>query len=137
MYKFLVKYIFIFILPIITFGTDYAYSHKKFDKNNKTKIEINNQANIKTSKNINSNNIDLITKFDESFNNFSSFEEVIKPQNQFKNLFGIGGFQERRLKQSAFKLWELYENESSKQIGNKRLNGSDINNTFNESLKDL
>ena len=136
MYKFLVKYIFIFILPIITFGTDYAYSHKKFDTNN-TKIQINNEANIKTSKNINSNDIDLITKFDQSFNNFSSFEEVIKPQNQFKSLFGIGGFQERRLKQSAFKLWDLYENESSKQIGNQRLNGSDINNTFNESLKDL
>ena len=102
-----------------------------------TKIQINNEANIKTSKNINSNDIDLITKFDQSFNNFSSFEEVIKPQNQFKSLFGIGGFQERRLKQSAFKLWDLYENESSKQIGNQRLNGSDINNTFNESLKDL
>ena len=135
MYKFLVKNIFIFILPLITFGTDSAYSHKKFDTNNKTKI--NNEANIKTSKNINSNNIDLITKFDESFNNFSSFEEVIKPKNQFKSLFGLGGFQERRLKQSAFKLWDLYENESSKQVGNQRLNGSDINNTFNESLKDL
>ena len=137
MYKFLIKNIFIFILPFITFGTDYAYSHKKFDTNNKTKIKINNEANIKTSKNINSNKIDLITKFDKSFENFSSFEEVIKPQNQFENLFGVGGFQERRLKQSAFKLWDLYEKESSKQIGNQRLNGSDINNTFNESLKDL
>ena len=89
------------------------------------------------SKNISSNNIDLDTKFDESFNRYSSFEEVIKPKNQFKNLFGIDGFQEQRLKRSAFKLWDIYEKESSKQIGNKRLDGSDINNTFNQTLKDL
>ena len=89
------------------------------------------------SKKIKSNNVDLGTKFDKSFDKYRSFEEVIKPQHQFQDLFGIGGFQEHRLKQSAFKLWDLYEKESSKQIGNKRLDGSDINNTFNQSLKDL
>ena len=89
------------------------------------------------SKTINSHNIDLVTKFDNNFNDYRSFEEVINPENQFKDLFGIGGFQETRLKRSAFKLWDLYEKESSKQIGNKRLNGSDINNTFNQSLKGL
>ena len=89
------------------------------------------------SKTISSNNIDLGNLFDQSFNNYRSFEEVIKPQNQFKDLFGIDGFQEHRLKRSAFKLWDLYKKESSKQIGNKRLDGSDINNTFNQSLKDL
>ena len=89
------------------------------------------------SKNIRSNNIDLGSIFDKSFNNYRNFEEVIKPQNQFIDLFGIDGFQEQRLKRSAFKLWDLYEIESYKQIGNKRLHGSDINNTFNQSLKDL
>ena len=89
------------------------------------------------SKNISSNNIDLGTIFDKSFNDYRSFEEVIKPQNQFIDLFGIDGFQEHRLKRSAFKLWDLYKKESYNQIGNKRLDGSDINNTFNQSLKDL
>ena len=89
------------------------------------------------SKTENSKTIDLGTKFDKSFNDFRSFEEVIIPQNQFKDLFGIGGFQEHRLKRSAFKLWDLYEKESFKQIGNKKLDGPDINNTFNQSLKDL
>ena len=79
MYKFLVKNIFIFILPLITFDTDYAYSHKKFDTNN-TKIQINNEANIKTSKNINSNDIDLITKFDQSFNCGNALVQIIKPK---------------------------------------------------------
>ena len=89
------------------------------------------------SKNVRSNNTDLGTEFDESFSNYRSFQEVIKPKNQFDDLFGIGGFQEQRLKRGAFKLWDIYEKESSKQIGNQRLNGSDINNTFNQSLKDL
>ena len=89
------------------------------------------------SKTISSNNIDLSNKFDNSFNNYRSFEEIIQPKNQFKDLLGIDGFQEYRLKKSAFKLWDLYKKESSKQIGNKRLDGSDINNTFNQSLKDL
>ena len=56
------------------------------------------------SQNADTNNIDVNTKFDQSFSNFRSFEDLIKPKNQFDDLFGIGGFQEQRLKRGAFKL---------------------------------
>ena len=70
----------------------------------------------------------------KNFDNFPSFEESIGPSNQFKTLFRNN---DRELKKSVFKLWKAYEKEMSKQIGNERLNGSDINNTFNDSLNSL
>ena len=56
------------------------------------------------------------------------------PVNQLKNLFGNN---DRKLKKSVFKLWETYEKEMSNQVGIERLNGPDINNTFNDSFKSL
>ena len=84
------------------------------------------------SKNARFNNVDLDTTFDRSFDKYRSFEEVIKPQNQFIDLFGINGFQEHRLKYSNY---GIFIKESYNQVGNKRLDGSDINNTFNQSFK--
>ena len=83
------------------------------------------------------NNLNLDEKFNISLEEYRSFEEDIKPNNQLSDLLGIGGFPEQRLRKSVFQLWKTFEKESSKQIGNFRLNGQDINNTFNESLKDL
>ncbi|MBO8229870.1 hypothetical protein CU313_05615 [Prochlorococcus marinus str. MU1404] len=79
----------------------------------------------------------LDKKFMNSFNNYKTYEKVIEPQNQFYNLLGIKGYADQRLKKSSFKLRNIYKIESSKQIGKYRLNGSDINNTFNESLQDF
>ena len=79
----------------------------------------------------------LDKKFMNSFNRYRKYEKVIEPHNQFYNMLGIGGYPDQRLKKSGFNLWNTYEIESSKQIGDFRLNGFDINNTFNESLKDL
>ena len=69
-----------------------------------------------------------------NFDNYPSFEESIKPDKQLQNLL-INT--DRELKKSVFRLWETYEKEMSKQIGSERLNGSDINNTFNDSLNSL
>ena len=77
------------------------------------------------------------TKFMESFKKYKPYEKVIEPQNQFYNLLGIKGYSDQRLKKSSFKLRNIYKIELSKQIGKYRLNGSDINNTFNESLRDF
>ena len=81
--------------------------------------------------------ISLQEKIDKNFENFQSFENSVKPSNQFLNLFGVGGFADQRLKNSSFQLWDTFEKEMSNQIGNKKLNGSDINNTYNGSLKTL
>ena len=76
----------------------------------------------------------LTDRFLDSFTKYRSFEEGTKPENQFAELFGFGGFQDQRLKSSAFKLWEVYKEESKKQVGTLRLRGTDINNTYNGSL---
>ncbi len=134
MYKILIKNIFLITLPIITFGSDFAFAHKKFNTKNEANIEVKNQDNTQS---IHQDPISLEDKIDKNFENFQSFEDSVKPENQFLNLFGINGFADQRLKKSSFKLWDTFEKEMSNQIGNKKLNGSDINNTYNGSLKTL
>ena len=73
----------------------------------------------------------------KNFDNYESFEESIEPENQFINLFGPDGFNDKKLKKSVFSLWKTFNKELSKQVGSERLNGTDINNTFNESLNSL
>ena len=130
MYKNLIKNIFLITLPIITFGSDFAFAHKKFNTKNEANIEVKNQD-------IKQETISLEDKIDKNFENFQSFEDSVKPENQFLNLFGINGFADQRLKNSSFKLWDTFEKEMSNQIGNEKLNGTDINNTYNGSLKTL
>ena len=99
--------------------------------------EINNKKNQIYYNDSSCKKESLATKFINNFNQYRDYEEVIKPENQVSDLFGIDGFPEQRLKRSAFLLWETYKKESAKQIGDYRLNGIDINNTFNQSLNDL
>ena len=88
--------------------------------------------------NINQRNSEVVyDKFDKDFENYQSFEDSVKPSNQFFSLFGLGGFPDQRLKNSSFNLWGTFEKEMSNQIGKKKLNGSDIHNTYNGSLKTL
>ena len=134
MYKSLIKNILILTLPISTFGSDFAYSHKKFDTTNKVNSESKIQENIKPFK---KTSISFEDKIEKDFEEFQSFEDSVKPSNQFLNLFGVGGYPDQRLKNSAFKLWDTFEEEMSNQIGNEKLNGPDINNTYNGSLKTL
>ncbi len=134
MYKSLIKNILILTLPISTLGADFAYSHKQFDTTNKSNIESKTQDNIEPLKNT---NISVEDKFEKDFEEFQSFEDSVKPSNQFLNLFGVGGYADQRLKNSSFKLWDTFEEEMSNQVGNEKLNGPDINNTYNGSLKTL
>ena len=134
MYKILVRNILIITLPIVTFSSDFASSHKKFDIKNETNIEVKKQDNTGYSKTA---NFTLEDKIDNNFNNYQSFEDSIKPSNQFLNLFGVGGFSDQRLKDSSFKLWDTFEKEMSNQIGNQKLSGPDIQNTYNGSLKSI
>ena len=133
MNKNLLKGVLIILFPIIflihnnTFAESQSEYKGKFKKDAITK-EVNlNEENIPT----------LENKFNNDFANYQSFEDSTKPSNQFLNLFGIGGFADQRLKDSSFKLWDTFEKELSNQIGTLRLSGSDINNTFNGSLKTL
>ena len=109
------------IFTVICFGQVNSYAHKKFES--KSEIIVENKS--------------LEDKFENDFDNYQSFENSVKPINQFINLFGLGGFSDQRLKDSSFNLWDTYEKEMSKQIGIQKLNGPDINNTFNESLNSL
>ena len=135
MYKILIRNILILTFPIITFGSDFAFAHRKFDIENKENIatekiennSIDNEIVISSENNVEDN---LMRNFD----NYPSFEESIKPDKQLENLL-INT--DRELKKSVFRLWETYEKEMSKQIGSERLNGPDINNTFNDSLNSL
>ena len=135
MYRILFKNIFILVFPIITFGSNFAFAHRKFDIKNKENIETekiennssNNEIAVSSKNNVEDN---LMRNFD----NYPSFEESIKPDKQLQNLLTNT---DRELKKSVFRLWETYEKEMSKQIGSERLNGSDINNTFNDSLNSL
>ena len=134
MCKIIIRNILIIALPIITFKSDFAYSHRKFDIKNQENNEIKKQENTENSKKI---NLSLEEKIDKDFENFQSFEESTKPSNQFSNLFGIGGFADQRLKDSSFKLWDTFKKEMSNQIGNQKLSGPDIYNTYNGSLKTI
>ena len=134
MYNSLFKNILLITLPIITLSSDFANAHRKFNTKNKAEIVVKNQDNTQS---INQDPISLEEKIDMNFENFQSFEDSVKPKNQFLNLFGINGFADQRLKNSSFKLWDTFENELSNQIGNKKLRGADINNTYNGSLKTL
>ena len=135
MYKILFKNIFVLTFPIITFGSNFAFAHRKFDIKNKENIETekiennssNNEIAVSSKNNVEDN---LMRNFD----NYPSFEESIKPDQQLQNLLTNT---DRELKKSVFRLWETYEKEMSKQIGSERLNGSDIDNTFNDSLNSL
>ena len=132
MFKIFTRNILILTFLIITHGSDFAFAHRKFDIKNKENIEtekiennsIDNEIVISSENNVEDN---LMKNFD----NYPSFEESIKPDKQLQNLL-INT--DRELKESVFRLWETYEKEMSKQIGSERLNGPDINNTFNESL---
>ena len=133
MNKNLLKGVLIILFPMTflinqnTFAENQSEHKNKFKKEAITK-EVNfNKENIPT----------LENKFNNDFANYQSFEDSTKPNNQFLNLFGIGGFADQRLKESSFKLWDTFEKELSNQIGTLRLSGSDINNTFNGSLKTL
>ena len=135
MYKNFIRNILILIFPIIPYGSDLAFAHRKFDIKNienidKEKIENNSTDNeivVSSENNVDDN---LMRNFD----NYPSFEESIKPDQQLQNLLTNT---DRELKKSVFRLWETYEKEMSKQIGSERLNGSDIDNTFNDSLNSL
>ena len=135
MYKIFIKNILILSFPIITLGSDYAFAHRKFDIKNKENIEMKKVENNSTDNEIvvsSENNVD--DNLMRNFDNYPSFEESIKPDKQLQNLLTNT---DRELKKSVFRLWETYEKEMSKQIGSERLNGSDINNTFNDSLNSL
>ncbi len=134
MYKILIKNTLILAIPIIAFGHDFSYAHRKFDIKNKPNNEIKSKDSTEP---LRKTSISLQEKIDKNFENFQSFENSIKPSNQFFNLFGVGGFADQRLKKSSFQLWDTFEKEMSNQIGNKKLNGSDINNTYNGSLKTI
>ena len=134
MYKILIKNTLILAFPIIAFGHDFSYAHRKFDIKNKPNNEIKSKDSTEP---LRKTSISLQEKIDKNFENFQSFENSIKPSNQFLNLFGVGGFADQRLKNSSFQLWDTFEKEMSNQIGNKKLRGTDINNTYNGSLKTL
>jgi len=122
-----IKNFLILFLPLICLSQNSAFANE-LEKNNKILIKDEPlQANP--------NNIE--NKFEDAFSDYQSFEDSIKPGHQFLNLLGLGGFSERRLKKSSFNLWDTYKKEMSNQTGNKRLSGTDINNTFNESIKTL
>ena len=135
MFKIFTRNILTLTFLIITFGSDFAFAHRKFDIKNKENIEkdkiennsSNNEIAVSSKNNVEDN---LMRNFD----NYPSFEESIKPDKQLQNLLTNT---DRELKKSVFRLWETYEKEMSKQIGSERLNGSDIDNTFNDSLNSL
>ena len=135
MYKNLIRNFLILTSSIITFYSDFAYSHRKFDTKNKENIEAfkieSDSANYAISKQPENNVYDNLIK---NFDNYPNFEESMGPKNQFKNLFSNT---DRELKKSVFRLWETYQKEMSRQVGDERLNGPDINNTLNESLDSL
>ena len=133
MHKFLFKCLILITFPIFCLSNENIFAESQFEHKSKAKKDT-------TTKEINLNKDSLSSledKFNNNFQNFQSFEESTKPGNQFLNLFGIGGFADQRLKDSSFKLWDTFEKELSNQIGNLRLSGSDIDNTFNDSLKSL
>ena len=80
MNKILIKNILKITLPIIAFGSDFAYSHRKFDIKNKENIESYKiENNLKS--NINNNEISVSSQNNvyinliRNFENYPSFEE--------------------------------------------------------------
>ena len=139
MYKNLVKNILILIFPIISIHPEVAFAHKKSDIKNKVsigveKLEKNSKINSADNEFVTSSENNIDANLMRSFNKYPTYEESVGPINQFINLFRNNDMQ---LKKSVFSLWETYEKEMSNQIGRDRLNGKDINNTFNESLNSL
>ena len=135
MFKIFTRNILILTFLIITHGSDFAFAHRKFDIKNKENIEMEKIENNSSDSEIvvsSENNVD--DNLMRNFDNYPSFEESIKPDKQLQNLLTNT---DRELKKSVFRLWETYEKEMSKQIGSERLNGSDIDNTFNDSLNSL
>ena len=130
-----IKLLSIPFLYFICLSQNNLYAHRKFDikSNNTNESKINLKNNY-----YKENRLTLEEEFDSNFDGNQTFEESIDPSSQlFKTIFGLGGFPETNLKKSAFSLWETYEKEMSGQIGKKRLKGSDIDNTYNGSLKTL
>ena len=135
MFKIFTRNILILTFLIITHGSDFAFAHRKFDIKNEENIETEKIENNFSDNEIvvsSENNVD--DNLMRNFDNYPSFEESIKPDKQLQNLLTNT---DRELKKSVFRLWETYEKEMSKQIGSERLNGSDIDNTFNDSLNSL
>ena len=135
MFKIFTRNILTLTFLIITFGSDFAFAHRKFDIKNKENIEKEKIENNSSNNEIvvsSENNVD--DNLMRNFDNYPSFEESIKPDKQLQNLLTNT---DRELKKSVFRLWETYEKEMSKQIGSERLNGSDIDNTYNDSLNSL
>ena len=133
MYKNLFKSALIILCPMIFLSHHNIFAESQSEHKSKFKKDVNTKE-VKLNK---ENMPTLENKFNNDFANYQSFEKSTKPNNQFLNLFGIGGFADQRLKDSSFKLWDTFEKELSNQIGTLRLSGSDINNTFNGSLKTL
>jgi len=135
MFKIFTRNILILTFLIITHDSDLAFAHRKFDIKNKENIETEKIENNSSDNEIvvsSENNVD--DNLMRNFDNYPSFEESIRPDKQLQNLLTNT---DRELKKSVFRLWETYEKEMSKQIGSDRLNGSDIDNTFNDSLNSL
>ena len=135
MFKIFTRNMLILTCLIISHGSDFAFAHRKFDIKNKENIETEKIENNSSDNEIivsSENNVD--DNLMRNFDNYPSFEESIKPDKQLQNLLTNT---DRELKKSVFRLWETYEKEMSKQIGSERLNGSDIDNTFNDSLNSL
>ncbi len=134
MYKILIKSTFILFFTVISFFSDRSNAHSKIDIKSDPRNEI---LSIKGENSEKEEKVNLEIEFENSFQNYQGFEDSLKTRNQFLNLFGVNGFPDKGLKQSSFDLWEAFEKEMSNQIGTKKLNGSDINNTYNGSLKTL
>ena len=134
MYKKLIKNSLILVFSIFWIGYNHTLAHSQFEIKNEEEIDFKNKIETKSRKD---NNLSLQEKFEKDFENFQSFEESVKPSNQFLNLFGIGGFADQRLKNSSFNLWDTFEKEMLNQIGKKKISGPDIDNTYNGSLKTL
>ena len=88
MHKILIKNILIVTLPIIAFGSDFAYSHRSFDIKNKEiiesyKIENNLKSNINNNEISVSSQNNVYENLIRNFENYPSFEESMN--NQVKN----------------------------------------------------
>ena len=123
----------IILFPIICFIPANTYAHSPVKNKSTLKQNI-------ISKEVKPHEENIATvedEFNNSFGNYQDFEDSTNPINQFFNLFGFGGFADQRLKKGSYKLWDTFEREMSNQVGSERLKGSDINNTFNDSLNNL
>ena len=121
---------FFILFCLIFFGLETAFSNENECFKNK---DLNGNNLKKTRCSLET----LDDSFMNSLGDYREYKESIKPQNQFIELFGVGGFQDQRLKQNTFDLWDTFQKESTNQIGDKRLHRPDIHNTFNGTLGSL